>query len=228
MLEMIRHQLKRHKYKIVVGVPMAFLLASTLSLIRDPAQVYLVPNDGKYVAVGEHVRLRLLATADEPINVVGGTIHIPTDRLVVNSISRENSVIDLWSEEPSLSDDGTIRFSGGIISDSGFVGSGIILTLEVSATTTGEAAIGLDDVHMLAHDGTGKEVSSSNNPMTLIVRDSDYPSPDVNGDSRVDFFDFGIVSTRLFRVYESTYDLNLDGKITIADLGVLISQMTRK
>ena len=51
------------------------------------------------------------------------------------------------------------------------------------------------------------------------------PNPDVNGDKSVNLFDFGIVSARLFMVYERPYDLNLDGKITIADIGILIANI---
>ena len=118
-----------------------------------------------------------------------------------------------------------ISFSGGIIREGGFLGSGIVLTLTARPTTEGKAQITFEDTVMLAHDGTGKPVECGKNPITLSVRPQEHPTPDVNGDSSVNLFDFGLVSARLFMSYERSYDLNLDGKITISDIGILISNM---
>jgi len=222
---MVRHHLKRHKYKIVVGVPMVVLLASSLSLIRDPEQICIVPEDNRYVEVGEEVMLQVIADTNEPINVIGATITAPEDLVELTQVSRENSIIDLWSEEPIIKDN-TVHFSGGIVSPSGFIGTGTALTVTAVPLAEGEAVIALDDVRMLAHDGTGKEVACGKNPITLIIRPASYPSPDINGDNRVNIFDFGLVSSRLFLAYEKNYDLNMDGKITIADIAIVISNMS--
>jgi hypothetical protein len=118
-----------------------------------------------------------------------------------------------------------VHFSGGIVSESGFLGSGIVLTLHVHPLMPGSAQVTLDDVHLLAHDGTGREVTCGSEPITLSIRPRSYPSPDVNGDHQVNIFDFGIVSARLFMAYNSAYDLNQDGRITLADIGIVISSI---
>ena len=222
---MIRHHLERHRYKVVVGVPIVVLLASSLSFIRSAEEVYIVPDDSRFVAVGETVTLHIMAEADEPVNVIGATVAVPADTLTITNVSREDSIIDLWSEEPTVDDEGRVHFSGGIVRPSGFLGSGMVLTLVVEPHSIGTATLTFDAVQMLAHDGTGMEVVSSTNPITLHIREADTPSPDVNGDNVVNIFDFGIVSSRLFRSYEETYDLNQDGKITLADIGIIISNM---
>ncbi len=221
---MLRYHIKRHKYKIVIGLPIAVLLASSLSFLRDPQDVCIVPDDSRYVAVGEDVTLHVMADADEPVNVIGGDVSYPPDLLVVDSISRDASIIDLWSEEPSA-EGGRIRFSGGIVSDGGFIGNAVVLTLHVRPIAPGQARLAFDDVHMLAHDGTGMEVSCSGDPLTLTIRAADLPSPDVNGDHHVNLLDFGLVSARLFLAYSSQYDLNNDGRITLADLGIVLSNL---
>ena len=224
MIAMVRHHLKKHKYKIAVGVPMVFLLASSLSLIRNPEEMCIVPSDNRYVEVGEQVTLEVIADADTPINVVSATIVTPPQAITIQDISKEESVITLWSEEPIASDDGKVHFSGGIVRDTGFLGRGLILT--VTPTEAGEANIYFEDTKMLAHDGTGMEVACSENPIVLSVRPKSFPNPDVNGDQHVNIFDFGVISARLFMSYDRSYDLNLDGKITIADIGVLISNIS--
>jgi Dockerin type I domain len=225
MFAMVRHSLKKHKVKIAFGVPMIFLLASSLSFVRDTEEICIVPDDNRFVEVGETVTLHVLAQADEPVNVIGATIQTPLEYVEVTNISREDSLIDLWSEEPSVSSTGAIHFSGGIIRPEGFVGEGTILTLVVTPLKEGSATLTFEDTKMLAHDGTGMEVTCGENPITLSIRPASYPSPDVNGDKQVNLYDFGIVSTRYFMAYERMYDLNLDGKITFVDIGILLSNI---
>jgi hypothetical protein len=225
ILFMLHTHLKRHRYTVVVGVPIVVLLASSLSFMRSPEEVCIVPEDNRFVEVGETVTLHVIADAKEPVNVIGATLLIPEESLTVETISREGSIIDLWSEEPVLSEESRIKFSGGIVSPTGFLGNGIVLTLVVTPLAEGETSVSFEDVHMLAHDGTGKEVSCGNNPVTLSVRAAERPSPDLNNDNVVNIFDFGIISSRLFFTYNKEYDLNQDGKITLADIGIVISNM---
>lgn len=224
MLEMFKQNLKRHKYKIVVGLPMAVLLASSLSLVRDPAQVCIVPTDNRYVAVGEDVALEVTANATEVINVIGAKIRVPQDLLTVESISKEGSILTLWTEEPHVSQ-GIVQFSGGIVREGGFLGDGTVLTIHVRPTHSGNAEVSFDEVHMLAHDGTGREVECGKGPIMLSIRDADKPSPDVNHDKQVNIFDLGLVSANIFLGYESFYDLNSDGTISVADLSIIFKAM---
>ena len=221
----VRHHLKKHRTKIAVTLPIAFLLASSLSLVRNPDEMCLMSEDNRYVEVGEEVTIQIIADADEPINVIGATITAPPELISISSISRENSIIDLWTQEPSITDNNAVTFSGGIVTSSGFTGNGTVLSFTVVPTAEGVAEIDFSDSQMLAHDGTGMPVSCSNSAIVLTIRPQEHPSPDVNGDKTVNLFDFGIVSARLFMAYERPYDLNLDGKITISDIGVLISNM---
>lgn len=225
MIEMVRNRLKKHTYKIAFGIPAVLLLASSLSLMRDKEEVCIIPEDNRYVEVGETVTLHVTATADEPVNVIAATIAYPSEYIHIESISREHSIIDLWSEEPTVHDDGSIHFSGGIVSDEGFLGSGTVLTIITTPLKEGAASFAFTDKSMLAHDGTGMEVTCDTSPITLSIRPKTYPSPDVNGDKQVNLYDFGIVSAQLFMVYERAYDLNLDGKVTLSDVGILLKNI---
>ncbi|MBP9760550.1 MAG: hypothetical protein KBD24_04300 [Candidatus Pacebacteria bacterium] len=226
MLAMIRHHLQRHKYKVVVGVPIVVLIASSLSFMRSSEEMCVVPEDNRFVEVGETVTLHVIANSDEPVNVIGGTISIPTDLVQLESVSKKDSIIDLWSEEPTISENkASVRFSGGIVREGGFLGSGTVLTLVAHPLVEGKATLSFTDISMLAHDGTGMEVGCGQNPITLSIRPASHPSPDVNNDKAVNIFDFGLVSTRLFMTYNTLYDLNQDGKITLADIGIVVSNM---
>jgi len=222
---MVRHGLKRHKYKIVVGVPMAFLLASSLSMVRSPEEMCIVPEDNRFVEVGETVTLHVFAESSEPVNVISGSVWAPEDLVLIKDTSRELSIIDLWTKEPEIVEN-TVSFAGGIISPDGFLGSGVVLAIIVEPLAEGKATIEINDVTMLAHDGTGRPVECAKNPIVLSIRPTTHQSPDVNGDNNVNLFDFGLVSTRLFLSYEKSYDLNMDGRITFADLGIILSNLS--
>jgi hypothetical protein len=225
MFAMVTHHLKRHKYTIAVGVPVVLLVASSLSLVRSPEEMCLVPEDNRYVEVGETVTLHVMAHTDVPVNAVSGVLAVPGDLVEIESLSVHNSIIDLWTEEPSINDDTEVSFSGGIVNTNGFVGSGVVLSVQVRPTNVGKAEFVWNDVVMLAHDGRGTEVACSRNPIVLSIREAERPTPDVNGDKQVNIFDFGIVSSRLFLEYEAAYDLNMDGRITLADLAIVITNL---
>lgn len=220
---MVMHHLKRHSYKIAVGVPIAVLLASSLSFTRSADDVCILPEDNHYVEVGELVTLDLRIHADEPINVVSGVARLPLDRVSLSSLATGTSIIDLWTEEPHMDEDGSIRFSGGIVSPDGFFGEGTLARIVVMPTEVGEAVFSFEEGHLFAHDGSGSEVACGTGPTTLMVRPAAHPTPDVNGDKRVNLFDLSLVSSRMFMQYERTYDLNLDGKITVADLSIIFN-----
>jgi hypothetical protein len=130
----------------------------------------------------------------------------------------------LWTEEPTVAE-GIVHFSGGIINNEGFLGTGTVLTIHVRPIKAGDAEVSFDEVHMLAHDGTGKEVECGKGPITLSIREADKPTPDVNHDRQVNILDLGLVSANILLKYGSLYDLNGDGQVSLADLLVVFHAM---
>jgi hypothetical protein len=225
-MNMFYYHIKRHRYKIVAGVPIVVLVATSLSFSQSGYNLCVTPEETRYVTVGETVTLNLVAQADEPINVISTSVQIPTTLVDLLEFSKTNSVIDLWSDEPRT-ENGLLRFSGGIVRTGGFVGQGTILTLTIRPHTEGVAKFEISDSRMYAHDGTGREVACSTNALTLWVRPEGNPSPDINADARVNMLDIGILSTHLFFRYNSAYDLNRDGVIDFADMQILFSHLKK-
>ncbi len=223
---MFYYHIKRHRYTIVAGVPIVVLVASSLSFVQRPYTMYLAPEEHRYVTVGEQVTLDLVIKSDQPINVVSATMHVPTERLTIDSVITDTSIVNLWSETPRMADN-TISFSGGIISDTGFMGTGTILTLVATPHTEGEATFSLDNATILAHDGVGSTVAHSKHTFTLWVRAPEHPSPDVNNDAKVNIVDAGIITGYLYFRYKQEYDLNNDGVIDLADMYIVLSNMSR-
>lgn len=212
--------IERYRYHFVAGLPIVALLASSLSFSQDPGEdLCITAQNSRYVTVGEQAIVRVIANADEPINTVSGTIRIPAPLLEVGAVTPTPSILDLWAEAPTVAENGALlRFSGGTTRPGGFTGTGTVITFTVTPLTPGEATIRFEEAHMFAHNGTGQEVSCAMGPMTFFVRDAARPSPDVNDDARVDIFDLGTLSARMFLAYDRRYDLNTDGKVGIDDL----------
>ncbi len=223
---MFYYHIKRHRYTIVAGVPIVVLVASSLSFVQRPYTMSLVPEEHRYVTIGEQITLDLVIESDQPINVVGATVHVPTEQISIDSLTTDTSVVNLWSETPRLTDD-TISFSGGIVSEKGFMGTGTILTLMVTPHTEGEATFSLENATVLAHDGVGSSVEHSKHALTVWVRAQDRPSPDVNNDAKVNIVDAGIITGYLYFRYKQEYDLNNDGVINLADMYIVLSTMSR-
>lgn len=126
--------------------------------VANAANLSLVPSSGN-VNVGDNIQIRVvLSSSDKPANAVSGTINFPSNLLTLNSISKSNSVVNVWPVEPSYSNtNGTVNFDGVVLS--GYQGSnGTILTLFFRAKSAGLANIKFNNTSVLAHDGAGTPI----------------------------------------------------------------------
>lgn len=218
----MRHVIQLHKYKIAFGLPVALLIATSLGFAGTGETLELIPEN-KYIAVGSTSTISVVLTTEEPINVVGGTVLIPSETNILD-ISIENSIVDIWTNEPAIENNvGFIEFGGGIVESSGFVGKGIIFEFSVVAEEQGVADLDIEDAMVLAHDGDGTDILDDIKSLKLVIRDKDEPSPDVNADNKISILDFTILTRRMFGSYDPLFDFNNDKKITFSDLLKLVS-----
>lgn len=102
-----------------------------------------------------------LTNLTEAINALDLTITFPPDRLQVQSVSREQSALTLWPEIPSWDNErGTIHVVGGLPNGL-FAQNARIVTLVMTASQGGSAAVALDDATSAAflNDGRGTRVA---------------------------------------------------------------------
>lgn len=100
-----------------------------------------------------------VASVDQAVNAVSGVVSFPTDKLKVVNLSKINSILSLWVQEPAFSNtQGTINFEG-ITLNPGYVGSGgTIITITFQAKTPGQANIRLASGSILANNGVGTNI----------------------------------------------------------------------
>ncbi|MGC9610987.1 MAG: cohesin domain-containing protein, partial [Minisyncoccia bacterium] len=135
-----------------LGVPAAKAEAATLTLS---------PFSGSY-QVGQTFSVRISVTSqDTAINAASGVISFPQDKLEITSLSKTGSIITLWVQDPSFSNNtGTINFEG-VVLNPGFQGSdGKILTANFRVKAAGEASVAFASGSLLANDGLGTNIIS--------------------------------------------------------------------
>jgi hypothetical protein len=142
------------------------------------AELSLVSSAGN-VTVGDNVKIRIIMSSpDQPANAVSGIVTFPKDLLTLNSISKSDSIVNVWPVEPSYSNaNGTANLDGVILS--GYKGkNGIILTLFFRAKATGTANVKFTTASILAHDGAGTLILNATNQATFDINDADVkPTP---------------------------------------------------
>src|SRR5438132_1560557 len=88
----------------------AFLFAPQI-LFAATLQVSIARSE---VSAGDSlVAAVLVSSTDQALNAISGTLSFPSELLAVSSVSKAGSILTLWVQEPTFSNqDGTINFGG--------------------------------------------------------------------------------------------------------------------
>ena len=98
-----------------------------------------------------------VGSPSESINAVSGVVSYPADLLHVVSLSKDKSIVNLWTEEPKLRSS-NILFEG-IILNPGFQGaSGTIFQINFEAEKAGVVSLSFNEGSILANDGRGTNI----------------------------------------------------------------------
>lgn len=223
--------------KVRYGTPrylFSFILNPSLQnpLEKQTAAVLVLTPQTEKVYVGETLSVTLiLDTLDKPVNMIEARIVFPTDKMEVINLSKVDSIINLWVEEPTYSNaTGTIAFAGGLPTP-GFRGrAGKLLTITFKVKDAGEALINIENAAVLANDGLGTDVLVETRPVKLLLIKPLVGKEfgDIDGDGRVDLIDISILITNWGTPKNARADLNNDGKVNNKDISILLTYWTRK
>jgi hypothetical protein len=167
----------------------AFFLLPSAALA---ASLNLSPNNTTVGAGATFTETVFVSSTDQAMNAISGAISFPSDLLQVVSISKANSVLSLWVQDPTFSNtDGTISWSG-VVPNPGYTGSrGQAVSIQFRARKTGTAAIVFASAsQVLANDGNGTDILTGTGSATIIITSATPiqtpppppPSTTVNGD----------------------------------------------
>lgn len=156
----------------------AFLLL--LSPAAASAATLSASPTSSTVSVGDTVSVYVVVSSvDRAMNAVSSTLSFPSDIFEVTSVSKNNSIITLWVQEPSFSNSaGTISFEG-VVLNPGFTGaSGRVITATLRAKSEGTARLLFSSGSVLANDGQGTEILTGSSGATITVgKPSAAPQP---------------------------------------------------
>jgi len=137
-----------------------FLLAFTFRVhAANGASLSFSPSSGSF-DVGSTFSVKVLvSSSDQSMNAVSGVVSFPSDKLSVTSVSKTNSIISLWVQDPSFSNiQGTVNFQG-IVLNPGFTGSnGQVVTITFRTTAPGISLLSFLSGSVLANDGSGTNI----------------------------------------------------------------------
>ncbi len=126
------------------------------------ASIYISPSQPQ-IPVGKTQVFRVsVNTQGVAINTAEGVISFDPKLIEIVSVSKSNSVLNLWIEEPSFSNStGKITFNGGAITP-GYTGSsGELFTVTARGKVAGSVTFAFSDVSIRENDGAGTDVSSA-------------------------------------------------------------------
>ncbi len=212
-------------------------LASSSIAIDTKTPVFFLASEHADFRLGERMHIEAKLRSEVAINALAASLYIPPEFFTIESISKEGSLIDLWTEETTINEaSGTIRWSGGSIAEGGFVGVAPLLTITLRALRTGTTTILFDSTEIYAHDGTGQPLAHEARALPLSIEPADISqtstssasntsplSADLNNDGRVSIADASIMLVQLFSDYSARYDLNRDGAINLADFAIVLA-----
>ncbi len=148
------------------------VLAATLCLLAffffgfpvgvHAATLSFSPSSGSYAA-GDPLSVGVfVSSGGVAINAGSGVVSFPKDKLEVTSISKNQSIVSLWVQEPSFSNAaGTVNFEG-IVLNPGFSGSsGRLITINFRVKALGSAPLSFSGGAALANDGEGTDILTS-------------------------------------------------------------------
>ena len=167
------------KFSWGVVLPVVFVLVFARAQNVFAASLYFSPQSGSE-PVGQSFTVGVyVSSPDRAMNAAEGTVNFPTDKLSAISISTADSIMNLWVQQPSFSNnDGTINFQGVAVNP-GFTGAaGRVLTVTFRAKSAGVAAVVFNSGSVLANDGSGTNVLTSMPSASFtVVPGSAVPAP---------------------------------------------------
>ncbi len=225
--------------------PLVFAVATLLgaaAVITSGKSFIHIESSTSAVKAGEMFQMDVYVNAHVAVNAIDISLEFPKEQIEIVGIDTGESVITLWTQEPYVENDKVILRGGTF--RRGFRGDHLIATINAKAIETGLAQVSIDDVMLLAGDGTGSKVSvtpDDENSKTFYINDgtsnpitdeeggvnlqgsaSIVVITDIDGDGVVTLTDI----SRFMSAWTSkvvVYDFNGDGKMSFRDFGIILA-----
>lgn len=213
-------------------VMFATFFAGLAAIVSETSSFITIATFPTTVQQDEVFYITVDVTANTPVNAVDISIAYDPTLLVVDSIDKGTSVITLWAKEP-YAENGRIHLTGGVF-QKGFLGKHTIARIKAHATKPGQTYIKADHVSLVAGDGKGSEVASRKDTSegvkifvtsangAIVGKATIELFTDIDGDGNVSLADISIFMSAWF-TKSKVFDFNNDGRMTVNDFSILLS-----
>ena len=228
--------LHAHYETVRYAFPVVFVaafVASIAAVIASNQSFVTVETSATTVARDQEFFIEVNVSAHVPVNAIDLQISYPEDIVAIEGIDTGRSVITLWTEEP-YAKNGTVYLRGGTFRQ-GFIGEHEIARIRVRALESGEARLSVRESELVAGDGRGTAVQTSNATgknavQIMVIGDTGTITgeamiaviTDTNGDGKVTVADITLFMSAWF-TRDKLYDFNNDGKMTIKDFSIILA-----
>ena len=153
-------------------------------LVVRSATLYLLPQSQTIYKNDTFLVEVRLDTEGEEINTVEVSLTFPLNLLEVFDLGKGGSVLNLWVEEPSITND-TVSFIGGI--PGGFKGDGLIGKITFLGKEIGEGVVNFkENSQILLNDGKGTPAPLSFSEGNYLVIEKPEGLPEISSKSNPD------------------------------------------
>lgn len=123
----------------------------------------------KVVEEGDRLTVDIrVESVNTSINAVSGALAYPADLLRAVSVSKNNSIVNLWTREPKIVRDRVVF--EGVIMNPGFQSpSGLVLRVTFEAKKAGSVILDFSEGALLANDGLGTNILASLNSTNFKI-----------------------------------------------------------
>lgn len=130
--------------------------------LTQAASLLVTPQAGSFTVESVFSVNIIVNSSDAAFNAVSGKLSFPSDLVEVVSVSKSQSIVSLWVQEPNFSNTaGSVSFEG-VVLNPGYKGSaGKILTVNFRVKKNGDAKLTFLNGEILANDGVGTSILSS-------------------------------------------------------------------
>jgi hypothetical protein len=222
------------RYMFPLAVGFAAVLGAQLISATDSSYIRL-EIDKQAVANNELFSVEVFAYAHVPVNAVDVTLTFDGDKVTVEQVDRGQSVLTIWTEDPVVTNNSVVLRGGTF--RRGFIGEHRIARIDLRATDTGSSQFNTEDVLLLAGDGQGTPVTTSEtsdasvnlfvydentNPSDIAVEVAVGVISDIDGDGRVTLRDISAFMSD-WASNNRLHDFNGDGRMTFRDFSIILA-----
>lgn len=221
----------RYMFPFLVGF--IALLGAQLISSTESSYIRLVV-DKQTVQKDERFSVDVFAYAHVPVNAVDVTLKFDGNKVQVVEVDRGQSVLTIWTEDPVVTNS-TVTLRGGTFRK-GFLGEHKVARIDLKAKSTGNSQFSTSDVMLLAGDGKGTPVktTNTNSDVSLYIYDENTNPEDIkinvevnlitdlDGDGKVSLKDISAFMAA-WASQSNMLDFNGDGRMTFRDFSIILA-----